>query len=127
MDQSVRVLIADYLRNVAVWRRQRVQDDLHDVRNLRSASALEALAEYVLSLPEDDDRIQALSRLAVEGGAFVPGQQAAYEIGRFHFFSEESSFDAFLTWVVELAEADRGEAGRFGGRQAAGDDPWSHR
>jgi hypothetical protein len=127
MDQSVRVLIADYLRKVAVWRRQRVQDDLHDVRNLRSASALEALADFVVALPEDDDRIQALSRLAVEGEAFVPGQQTAYEIGRFHFFSEESSFDAFLAWMVELAQADRGEAGRFGGRQAAGDDPWSHR
>ncbi len=127
MDKSVRVLIADYLRNIAVWRRQRVQDDLHDVRNLRSAAALETLADYVLSLPEDDERIQALSHLAVERESFVPGQQTAYEIGRFHFFSEESSFDAFLTWMVELAEADRGEGGRFGGRQATGDDPWSHR
>jgi hypothetical protein len=127
MDQSVRVLIADYLRNVAVWRRQRVQDDLHDVRNLRSAAALEALAEYVLALPEEDERVQALARLAVEGEAFVPGQQTAYEIGRFHFFSEEASFDAFLTWMVELAEADRAEAGHFGGRQAPGDDPWTGR
>ncbi|MFL5760134.1 MAG: hypothetical protein ACJ789_10365 [Thermomicrobiales bacterium] len=127
MDKSVRPLIADYLRNVAVWRRQRAQDDLRDARNLRSAAALEALAAYVLSLPEDDERIEALSRLAVEGEAFVPGQQTAYEIGRFHFFSEESSFDAFLTWMVELAEADRGEYGRFGGRQAPGDDPWTNR
>jgi len=124
MEQSVRVLIADYLRNIADWRRQRVQDDLHDVRNLRSASALEALANFVLALPEDDDRIQALSRLAIEGASFVPGQQTAYEIGRFHFFSEESSFDAFLSWMVELAQADQGERGHFGGLQVPGDDPW---
>jgi hypothetical protein len=26
---------------------------------------------------------------------------------------------------VELATADRGEHGRFGGRQVQGDDPWS--
>lgn len=127
MDHSVRELIADYLRNVAVWRRKRVQDDLHDTRNLRSAAALEALADYVLTLPDDDERIQALSRLAVEGEAFAPGQQTAYEIGRFHFFSEESSFDAFLSWLVELAESDRGESGRFGGKQAPGDNPWSGR
>jgi hypothetical protein len=80
-----------------------------------------------LTLPDDDERIQALSRLAVEGEAFAPGQQTAYEIGRFHFFSEESSFDAFLSWLVELAESDRGESGRFGGKQAPGDNPWSGR
>jgi hypothetical protein len=124
MEVSVRQMIADYLRNVAVWRRQRAQDDLHDARNLRSASALESLAGFVLALPEDDERIQDLSRLAVEGETFVPGQQTAYEIGRFHFFSEESSFDAFLTWMVELSEADRNEHGRFGGRQVPGDEPW---
>jgi hypothetical protein len=124
MEGSVRQMIADYLRNVAVWRRQRAQDDLRDPRNLRSAAALEALAAYVLDLPEDDERIQELDRLAVEGETFVPGQQTAYEIGRFHFFSEESSFDAFLTWMVELAAADRNEHGRFGGRQVPGDEPW---
>jgi len=118
-------MITDYLRNVAVWRRQRAQDDLHDARNLRSAAALESFADYILNLPEDEERIQALDRLAVEGESFVPGQQTAYEIGRFHFFSEESSFDAFLSWLVELAEADRGEHGRFGGRQVPGDDPWT--
>jgi hypothetical protein len=127
MDQSVRRMIADYLHNIAIWRRQRAQDDLRDARNLRSAAALEALAQFILDLPEDDERIQTLSRIAVEGQSFVPGQQTAYEIGRFHFFSEESSFDAFLTWMVELAEADRSEHGRFGGRQAPGDEPWSHR
>jgi hypothetical protein len=124
MEVSVRQMIADYLRSVAIWRRQRAQDDLHDSRNLRSASALDALAGYVLALPEDDDRIQELARLAVEGQTFVPGQQTAYEIGRFHFFSEDSSFDAFLTWMVELAAADRNEHGRFGGRQVPGDEPW---
>jgi hypothetical protein len=124
MDVSIRHLIADYLRKVASWRRQRAQDDLRDARNLRSASALEELAAHILTLPEDDERLQALARLAVEGESFVPGQQTAYEIGRFHFFNEESTFDAFLTWMVELAESDRAEQGHFGGRQAPGDDPW---
>ena len=61
MEVSVRQMIADYLRNVAVWRRQRAQDDLHDARNLRSASALESLADYVSALPDDDERIQDLT------------------------------------------------------------------
>jgi hypothetical protein len=124
MDVSVRQMIADYLRNVADWRRQRYQDDLRDARNLRSASALDSLAAYIRALPEDDERVQELARLAVEGNTFVPGQQTAYEIGRFHFFSEESSLDAFLMWMVELSRADRNEHGRFGGRQVPGDEPW---
>jgi hypothetical protein len=117
-------MIADYLRSVAAWRRQRYQDDLRDARNLRSAAALEELAEHFLRLPPEDERLQRLQRLAVQGAAFVPGQQTAYEIGRFRFFSEEAGIDAFVDRIVELATADRGEQGRFGGPQAAGDNPW---
>ncbi|MGH2531808.1 MAG: hypothetical protein ACRDJW_05825 [Thermomicrobiales bacterium] len=124
MQPSLRLPIADYLRAIAIWRRRRADDDLRDARNLRSSAALEALADYVLNLPEDDPRLQRLAKLAFEGELFVPGQQAAYEIGRFHFFSDEASFDGFLDNLVELAAADRNERGRFGGKQAPGDEPW---
>ncbi|MGH2560584.1 MAG: hypothetical protein ACRDJH_16090 [Thermomicrobiales bacterium] len=124
MQPSIRLPIADYLRTIAIWRRQRVNDDLRDARNLRSASALESLAGFVLDLPEDDPRLQRLAKLAFEGELFVPGQQTAYEIGRFHFFSDEASFDGFLDNLVELAALDRNEHGRFGGKQAPGDEPW---
>lgn len=117
-------LMADYLRTVAAWRRQRAEDDLRDARNLRSAAAIEELADYVLTLPDDDPRLARLRRVAVEGEAFVPGQQTAYEIGRFRFFNPEARLDAFLDRLVELAEADKGEQGRFGGRQVPGDEPW---
>ena len=124
MEPSINQLLADYLRSIAVWRRQRYQDDLRDARNLRSAAALEELAEHVLALPPDDDRLRQLDRLAVEGEAFAPGQQTAYEIGRFRFFSDEAGLDAFVDRILELAMADRGEQGRFGGLQVPGDEPW---
>ena len=124
MEPSVSQLLAEYLRSVAAWRRQRFQDDLRDPRNLRSAAALEELADHVLALPVDDARLQRLRVLAVQGESFVAGQQTAYEIGRFRFFAEDAGLDAFLDRIVELAAADRGEQGRFGGRQVPGDEPW---
>jgi hypothetical protein len=124
VEPSINQMMAEYLRSVATWRRQRYQDDLRDVRNLRSAAALDELADHVLTLPPEDERLQRLQTLAVKGETFVPGQQTAYEIGRFRFFSEEAGLDAFVDRIVELAAADRGEQGRFGGPQVPGDDPW---
>jgi hypothetical protein len=124
VEPNTAALIGDYLRSIAAWRRQRYQDDLRDSRNLQSASALEELAAYIATLPPTDERLQHLKRLAVEGEMFVPGQQTAYEIGRFRFFSEEATLDGFLERIVELALADRNEQGRFGGPQVPGDEPW---
>ena len=116
--------IAAYLTMVADWRRRKAAEYDRDDRNLRTAAALEELAEYVLALPDDDERVRTLNRVAMEGETFAPGQMTSYEIGRFRFFSDEPSLEAFLTNLVGLAEADRGEQGRFGGRQVAGDEPW---
>jgi hypothetical protein len=125
MTGHVKEAMASYLGQVADWRRRKAEEFDRDLRNLRTARALQDLADFVLTLPEDDPRLGDLERLAMEGERFAPGQMTAYEIGRFRFFNEESSLDAFLTRLVELAEADRGEQGRFGGRQVPGDDPWS--
>jgi hypothetical protein len=125
MTETTKRAMADYLAQIADWRRRKAEEFDRDLRNLRTAQALEDLADFVLDLPDDDSRLATLDRLAMEGELFAPGQMTAYEIGRFRFFSEEPSFDAFLTHLVELAEADRGEHGRFGGRQVPGDDPWS--
>lgn len=116
--------MADYLREVASWRRRRYRDDLRDQRNLQSAAALEQLADYVQQLPADNETLTQLAALTIEGGEFLPGQQAAYEIGRFRFYNQEATFDGFLAQLVELARADRGEHGRFGGPQVPGDNPW---
>lgn len=114
-----------HLRETARWRRSRFDDDLRDSRNLRSAEGLEELAWYVSELSPDDARLVGLARYTALGTDFIPGQQVHYEIGRFRFHDQETTFDSFLTWLVELAEADHRERGQFGGPQVPGDNPWS--
>jgi hypothetical protein len=124
VEKSFQRSMANYLRDVAAWRRRRYQDDLRDARNLQSAAALEQLADYVLQLPAGNETLLQLATLTIEGGEFLPGQQTAYEIGRFRFYNQEATFDGFLAQLVELARADRGERGHFGGPQVPGDNPW---
>ena len=120
----IQTLIAEYLTQLADWRRMRYQDDLRDSRNLRSAEGIEALAAYIRSLPDNDARMTELNLLWRRGEQVEVGQQAAYEIGRFRFFLPETELDAFLDEVVDLARSDANEHGQFGGQQAPGDNPW---
>jgi hypothetical protein len=117
--------LADFCLSTAAWRRRKAEEYDRDQRNLRTAAALEELATFVLTLPADDRRLSELQRLAGQGEDFVPDQRVLYEIGRLRFHHPEARLDPFLDTLVELAEADRGEAGRFGGRLPAGDDPWA--
>ena len=121
---DLRPSLADYFRSVANWRRTRYQDDLRDQRNLVSAAGLDELATWVAALPDNDPRIDRISRFASIGTSFTPGQQMLYEVGRFRFFTPDTSCDTFLEHLADLAEADHREHGRFGGRQAPGDEPW---
>lgn len=121
---DVRTGFAAYARSIAEWRRSRYNDDLRDRRNLQSADGLDELALYVSNLPDDDLRIQRLGELCLRGEAFEPGQQVHYELGRFRFFSPDVTLDGFLELLVELAGADRGEHGQFGGPQIPDDNPW---
>lgn len=123
-DFDLRPALAGYIRSIADWRRGRYQDDLHDPRNLVSASGLDEFARWILNLPDDDPRIERLSQFASAGESFMPGQQALYEIGRFRFFTPDTDFGSFLDRLAELAEADHRERGQFGGKQVPGDEPW---
>ncbi len=123
---SIRESMAAHLRSVAEWRRWRYNDFYNDPRNLRSAAAIDELAEYVLQLPDDDLRLRQLAYYAGHSGDFLPGQQTNYAIGRFHFFHTDVEFDDFLDHLVELAEQDFTENGRFAGTNLPpGDDPWA--
>src|SRR5215213_6222048 len=124
MDELVGQAFAEYIRAVADWRRRRYDDDLRDKRNLRSADALEEFAAFIVALPADDERLNRLGQLCMRGEVFEPTQQVAYELGRFRFYTEEATLDGFLNQLVELAEVDAREHGRFGGPQVPGDDPW---
>jgi hypothetical protein len=107
------------------WRRRKAEEYDRDERNLRTANALQEFGVFVLSLPPDDQRLRDLQRLAGTGEDFTPDQRVLYELGRFRFHQPDASMDGFLTQLVVLAEADRGEAGRFGGLLPEGDDPWA--
>jgi hypothetical protein len=119
------ISFAAFCRSTADWRRRKAEEYDRDARNLRTASALDELAEYVLQLPAGDARLVALQRLASSGDDFTPDQRVLYELGRFRFHQPDTGLDPFLDTLVELAQADRGEAGRFGGRMPEGDDPWA--
>jgi hypothetical protein len=123
-ETRVSAALAAYIRGLADWRRARYNDDLRDARNLRSAAGLDELAAFVLALPADDARLQHLRRLCIRGEVFEPGQQLSYEAGRFRFYAPDATLDGFVDRMVELAEADAGEHGRFGGLQVPGDEPW---
>ena len=116
---------ADFCDATAQWRRRKAEEYDRDERNVRAANALHELGAFVLSLPPDDQRLRDLQRLAGTGEDFTPDQRVLYELGRFRFHQPDASIDAFLTQLVALAEADRGEAGRFGGLMPVGDDPWA--
>ena len=117
--------LAEFCRATAAWRRRKAEEYDRDARNLRTADALEELADHLLQLAADDPRLIDLQRLAGEGDDFVPEQRVLYELGRFRFHQPDTGLEPFLDTLVVLAEADRGESGRFGGRLPEGDDPWA--
>ena len=121
---DVRPALAAYLAGIADWRRQKARELDRDARNLRTAASLEELASLIRALPADDPRLDRLARLGLRGEVFEPGQQLHYEVGRFRFFHPEATIAGFLDTMVELAEADMREQGRFGGQQVPGDEPW---
>lgn len=118
----IKSLVDAYLTSLAEWRRARYQDDLRDRRNLQSADAIEEFRLFINTLPDEDARLSELERHWRRGESIEVGQQAAYEIGRFRFFTTETSLDAFLDQVIDLARADADELGHFGGRQVEGDE-----
>lgn len=117
--------LATFCRATADWRRRKAEEYDRDARNLRAADALDEFAAHVLSLPASDPRLRDLKRLAAAGDDFTPDQRVLYELGRFRFHHPEAGLDSFLDHLVDLATADRGEQGRFGGRLPDGDDPWA--
>ncbi len=120
-------MLAEYLTMLAQWRRSRYDDDLRDRRNLIAAEAIEDLSRHILSLPDDDPRLLELEKTMRRGDVLEPGQQTAYELSRLRFFTPETELDAFLTHLVDIAQADFNEHGRFGGTQVPGDEPWRNR
>jgi hypothetical protein len=90
------------------WR----SDILRKPANLHSASALEQLAEYVRSLPEDDARLQALAALNRDADFFsLGGEDTRYLIDQYGFQGSSllvtaDACTALLGQLVEAASDD---------------------
>jgi hypothetical protein len=122
--------IVSRIESIAAWRRERGEQDQFgygsDVaaRHERSATGLDELASYVDGLDSEDERIAQLEQLAFHSGYFDPGATLLTEIGRFRFHDPTTTTDAFLTQMIEYADADAAEARELGGSQVEGDNPW---
>lgn len=122
--------IVERIRSIAAWRSERELQDMLGLgpeaaqRSQRSASGLVELADYIASLPDDDDRILSLERAAFSGEMFSPGATLLTELGRFRFHDADQEIDPFMTAMVGFAERDVEEMGIWGGAQVAGDNPW---
>lgn len=115
---------------IAEWRREREMQDMLGLgpeaamRSRRSASGLSELAAAVAALPDDDERLESLERVAFSGEVFSPGATLLEELGRFRFHDAEQDIDAFIGQMVSFAERDVEEMGLWGGPQIEGDNPW---
>lgn len=131
VSRQAREAIADRIRSIAGWRQDRAVQDMLGLgpeaaeRSNRSAAGLRDLADHIRSLPDNEARIERLTRLAFSGVTFDPGASLLNELGRFRFHDPEASVDQFVTFMVELAERDASEQGQWGGPQIPGDDPWT--
>jgi len=101
--------LAAYLRETADWRDRKAEEYPDDPRNVRSAAALRALAEYVSHLPDDHEVLVALAaaeRCLYIDGRISPGEEASRVASRFGFY-ETWNGDLVLTL---FADAVRREA-----------------
>ena len=69
------------------------------------ARALELLANYVLELSEDDERLMQLGTLAVRGGEFLPGPAAEHALGQFTGATADDCA-TFLNLLSQIARDD---------------------
>lgn len=122
--------IEERVRAIADWRREREFQDMLGLgpdaamRSRRSADGLMLLADVIAALPDDDNRIADLERLAFSGDVFVPGATLLEELGRFRFHDPDQEVEMFIAAMVEFSRRDVDEMGLWGGPQIAGDNPW---
>jgi hypothetical protein len=108
MVTTAQQAIADHFHDQARWRSEKAAEYPEDHRNARCADGLEDLAEYVLGLPADDERLIELAAIGVREGLFspLPGDSAAYAIGRFRFDRADKDCGHFLASLVRMVRDD---------------------
>jgi hypothetical protein len=76
--------LGKYLREQAAWRRSKAEEYPDDDRNVRSAEALDALAEYVDKIP-DDVRVRYLADHHLLESAALGGEKTHRQVARWGF------------------------------------------
>ena len=99
-DRVKQRLISD-IEEAAQWRRRKAHEHPDDVRNERSADALDELTHHVAALPTNDPRLLTVAH-ARRGWAEEIGflTEAVYQVG---FHHEPVDLDATLTYLVDDA------------------------
>jgi hypothetical protein len=102
--EHTRAAFADFLREQAEWRRARADEWPEDPRNRRSSEALNELASWVMTLPNDDERLQHIADCFPEEPPFLPvGDDVARFAARYGF-SFPADPDRFLNSFVALTD-----------------------
>ena len=90
--------LALYLREEASWRADKAGEFPDDQRNVWAAGTLWAFADYVDSLPLDNESLRALEALQrrYKLDLFAPGEQSERILGKLGFHEEVSDFGLLL-------------------------------
>src|SRR5438552_8444363 len=104
--------LADFVQNQASWRRAQATKFPNDVRNPRSADALESLAISIMRLSNSDPRFRRLQELAAFtlDGRFHAGTATQRYISRVGFDNPAPALAEFLDRVIDAVTSDRADA-----------------
>ena len=110
-ELDLRRRLADYFRREAEWRWSKAEEHHDDRRNERCAKALQELASFVETLPENDGRLLLLRGLD-QGpeDIWTPWGDAAKEASRFRFNDPNEECDEFFSRFVDAEIRGHGEA-----------------
>ena len=101
MRSTDSLVFAQYLRELASWRREKAEEYPDDPRNGRSAKALDELADHF----EGSEEVKPWVRNALEEGGDPPGERLKREASRhgydFPVKSAESRTSALETMAVD--------------------------
>lgn len=127
---SARTELAEYLYDQSQWREQKAQDYPDDDRNLRSATALADLAQWVSSLDDSDPRLLRLTEVTSNRELEVfacLGEDGRRLISR-HGFDRNHRMapDDWLTEFVEVfvSEDEASDLDELSGSLGDGDLEW---
>lgn len=86
--------VAAWLRQQCEWRTRVAIDYPYDRRNVHAAMYLAAFAAYVRTLPDSDERIQAICEAALDNVAvLIPGPLADNHVSRLGFVNRVGIID----------------------------------